>query len=235
MLSRLLEWAGDGRVCPAGHYARVVAEAASASGIRTLFTSEPVLSVRGRRELSRLRAVHDSARRPGGDGRPPSPTRRLGPRARQYALLEREEGGEESRRRALPPPSRTRRRHALEGAAATLPRVANVPSAARRARHSQSIVVRLFVDELRVHDDRCPSPNEITARSLFANSPLRSSKAEVVVGDVSGQHRAVARVVATNGPAAVERRDVVHDDDVASRVLDDDSAERVSDDGVVRD
>ena len=46
VLSELLGEAVDVASVPAGHYARVVAEAAAASGIRTLFTSEPVLSVR---------------------------------------------------------------------------------------------------------------------------------------------------------------------------------------------
>jgi peptidoglycan/xylan/chitin deacetylase (PgdA/CDA1 family) len=45
VLSELLERPIDVASVPAGHYGKIVARAAAASGVRTLFTSEPVLRV----------------------------------------------------------------------------------------------------------------------------------------------------------------------------------------------
>ena len=70
---------------PAGHYARVVAEAASASGIRNLFTSEPVLSVR-KVESCRVFGRYTIQRGVPAERAAELASRRLGPRARQFAF-----------------------------------------------------------------------------------------------------------------------------------------------------
>jgi peptidoglycan/xylan/chitin deacetylase (PgdA/CDA1 family) len=85
VLSELLGEAVDVASVPAGHYARVVAKAAAASGIRTLFTSEPVLTVRDV-EGCRVLGRYTIQRGVPAERAAALANRQPAPRARQFAF-----------------------------------------------------------------------------------------------------------------------------------------------------